>query len=83
MFTGITIVPGIDIDWRLLYRYQLIVVVVAGAACVALKPVETTDSAEDSTKLGRLLGVQNFSIFKGLTLYLLMLVYFTDQLGKN
>ncbi|XP_033750901.1 uncharacterized protein LOC117335090 [Pecten maximus] len=82
LFACITLVPEIDIDWRILYRYQLIVMVIAGAACVLLKPLEPPTVDKSRGVLSRLLGLSDFSIFKGAPLYLLMVVYFMDQLGK-
>ncbi|XP_060068911.1 uncharacterized protein LOC132549016 [Ylistrum balloti] len=82
VFAGITLVPDIDIDWRILYRYQLIIMVIAGAACVLLKPLDRTTVDTNNGVIGRLLGLSDFSIFRGVALYLLVIVYFLDQLGK-
>ncbi|OWF56145.1 uncharacterized protein LOC110450997 [Mizuhopecten yessoensis] len=81
VFASLTLVPDIEIDWRILYRYQLVVMVVAGAACVLLKPLETIKADVTRGVIGRLLGLSDFSLFKGVTLYLLILVYVLDQIG--
>ncbi|XP_069138020.1 monocarboxylate transporter 12-B-like [Argopecten irradians] len=82
LFACITFIPEINIDWRILYRYQLIVMVIAGAACVLLKPVTEQTPVDKSQGVRRLLGLTDYSIFKDVALYLLMVVYFMDQVGK-